>query len=175
MQLPKRKRQIQKPTPLPKEFLHSVSKLFAKQFQAELAGSTFLVYGDIYPNEAVLCVSLAHPKSLRAASLHLSADVPPSVASEPEKVTEQLKEMVDVAASWFAQGFQKGKGLEPVLKEIEDADANWQEIQWEGKPLFVKLNRANYTLEKAANDFLEKAGFETDEDEFDEDGNEPRH
>ncbi len=68
MSLPSRKRQKKKPTSLPKEFLHTVSSLFQKQFAKRLAGSTFLVYGDLYGDEAVLCVSLSHPKSLQAAS-----------------------------------------------------------------------------------------------------------
>jgi hypothetical protein len=167
--LPHRKKQTKKPTTLPKEFLSTVSKLFQKQFKANLGGATFLAYGDLFADEAVLGVSLSHPKILGAASLHVSADLGEEVAENPGKVTEQLKGMVDVAASWFAQCFEKGKGLETVLAEMKDLDTSWQSVDWEGAPLFVKINRVNYTLEKAAADFLKKKGFSDDgEDTLDE-------
>ncbi len=174
--LPTRKRQIKKPTTLPKEFLKTVSSLFQKQFKAKLGGASFLVYGDLYSEEVVLCVSLSHPKTLQAASMHISNSIASNVAENPEKVTEQLKSMVDVAASWFSQCFSGKGGLEGVLEEMKDANTEWQEFDWEGQQLFVKLNRTNYTLEKAAADFLKKKGFADDGedpldelDEFDED------
>jgi hypothetical protein len=173
MPLPHRKKQTKKPTSLPKDFLNTVSGLFQKQFKTNLGGATFLVYGDLYTDEAVLAVSLSHPKSLPAASLHISTDLHKGVAEDPSKVTDRLKVMVDVAASWFSQCFQAGNGLETVLNEMTDADPAWQDLEWEESKLFVKLNRANYTLEKAANEFLKKNGF-SDEghdplDELDED------
>lgn len=163
--LPHRKRHTKKPASLPKDFLHTVSDLFGKQFKPHLAGSTFLVYGDLFADEAVLAVSLSHPKSLSAASLHVSCDLPKNVAENPAKVTERLQSMVDVAASWFSQCFQAGNGLEAVLAEMADADTSWQEFDWEGTQLFVKLNRTNYTLEKAADDFLKKKGFSGEGDD----------
>lgn len=165
MALPNRKKQKKKPTSLPKDFLLTVSTLFQKQFKENLAGSTFLVFGDLYADEAVLGVSLSHPKSLPAASLHVSADLPKNVAENPAKVTERLKVMVDVAASWFSQCFQAGNGLEAVLKEMTDSDPAWQPFEWEETPLYVKLNKTNYTLEKAAADFLKKKGFADDGDD----------
>ena len=74
--------------------------------------------------------------------------------------------MVDVAASWFSQCFQKGNGLEPVLAELGDMDPAWQPFEWEGQKLHVKLNKTNYTLEKAADDFLKKQGFTDDGDDL---------
>ena len=165
MELPSRKRHVKAPTSLPKDFLHSVSELFKKQFKGKLTGEAFLTYGALYPNEVVFAISLTHPKSLRSASLHVSADLTEEVGEKPEKVTEQLQHMVDVAASWFAQCFEAGKGLEAVLGEMEDMDTAWQDVSWEGKPLFVKLNRVNYALEHAANDLLRKAGFDPEDDE----------
>jgi hypothetical protein len=74
--------------------------------------------------------------------------------------------LVDVAASWFAQTLEGGEGLDSVLAEMKDMDPAWQEVQWEGAKIFVKLNKDNYTLEKAANDFLKKAGFTEEEDDI---------
>lgn len=164
MKLPTRKRQTKAPTALPKEFLNTVGDLFRKQFKSQLKGSTFVIYADLYPSESVLCVSLSHPKSLQSASLHISADVAKEAGEKPEKVTEQLKSMVDVAASWFAQSLEGGGGLESVLEQMTDLDPGWQELEWEKATLFVKINRNNYTLERAADDFLKKAGFEDDDE-----------
>ncbi len=163
MPLPKRKKTTKKPSLLPKDFLHTVAKLFEKQFAKKTMGASFLIYGDLYQDEVVVCVSLSHPKSLKAASLHLSSDLPEGLVDQPEKLTEILKSLVDVAASWFAQGLEKGQGLESVFEEMKDLDPQWQEIAWEGKKIFVKINRDNYTLEKAADEFLKKAGFEDEE------------
>lgn len=168
MVLPSRKRHTKQPTSLPKDFLHTVGELFKKQFKNDLTGESFLVYGALHADEVVLAISLTHPKSLRSASMHVSADLKPEAAEKPEKVTEQLKVMVDVAASWFAQCFQAGKGLDAVLEEMGDMDPAWQEFEWEGTTLWVKLNRDNYALEHAADDILRKAGFDPEDDEDEE-------
>lgn len=165
MKLPTRKRQAKEPGTLPKDFLVKVAGLFGKQFKSQVKGSSFLVYGDLYADEVVLCVSLNHPKTLRAASFHISADLPKDAGENPDKVTEKLKGMVDATASWFAQGLEKGGGLESVLEEMGELVPTWQELDWEGATLFVKLNRDNYALEKVANDYLKKAGFEDDLEE----------
>lgn len=160
MKLPTRKRQVGTPTSLPKDFLATVADLFKKQFSKEIKGSEFLVYGNLFSDEVILCISLANAKSLRAASMHLSADLEKGTAENPEKVTEQLKSMVDIAASWFAQCFEGGKGLESVTAALGELDPSWQSIDWEGAKVWVKLNKDNYALEKAADSFLKKAGFE---------------
>lgn len=169
MKLPTRKRQVGTPTSLPKEFLKTVAELFKKQFTKEIKGSEFLVYGNLFSDEVILCLSLTNAKSLKAASMHISADLGKGVAESPEKVTEQLKSMVDIAASWFAQCFEGGKGFESVVLALAEMDTTWQPVDWEGMTLHVKLNKDNYALEKAADSFLKKAGFEEEgEDPLDD-------
>jgi len=163
--LPTRKRHGKNPTSLPKDFLNTVSTLFQKQFAENVKGSTFLAYGNLFSDEVVLCVSLSHPKSLPAASMHISGDFTKKMSENPETVTERLKSMVDVAASWFSQCFQAGNGIEAVLEELKDANPAWQEFEWEGTQLFVKLGRENYTLESAADALLKKAGFSEEGDD----------
>ncbi len=166
MPLPTRKRQTKIPMALPKDFLQTVGNLFKKQFKKQVGEAAFLVYGDLYTDEVIFCASLAHPKSLRAASLHISTDLV-DAAEHPEKVTEKLKSMVDVAASWFSQCLQGGGGLEAAIAEIAQMSPNWQEFAWEGQSFFVKLNRDNYALEKAADNFLKSAGFDPADDDAD--------
>jgi hypothetical protein len=165
MNLPTRKRHTKSPTNLPKEFLNSVSTLFKEQFGEKLTGESFLVYGALYTSEVLLGISLSHPKTLRAGTMVTSMDMSEDVGEKPEKVTEQLKVMVDVSASWFAQCFETGKGLEAVLDEMADVDTTWQELEWEKSHLFVKLGRENFALERAADDLLRKAGFDPNDDE----------
>lgn len=162
MPLPHRKKQTKRPTLLPKEFLRTVSGLFDEQFGPKAEGASFLVFGDLYQDEVVLCVSLSHPQNLQAASMHLSSDLPKKVAENPEKVTEFLKSMVDVAASWYSQCFQSGSGLPAVLTEMGAPGREWQEFEWEGEKLHVLLNRTNYVLEQAADSLLKKSGFAGD-------------
>lgn len=166
MRLVPRKKQTKKPSSLPKDFLKTVATLFQKQFKKSLAGSDFLVYGDLYPDEIIFCVSLVHPKSLRAVSLHISRDLPKNIGENPEKVTEELKSMVDLAASWFAQCFEKGEGLETVLEEISELNPAWEALEWDSQKLHVKVNRDNPVLEKAADKFLTDAGVDLDAEEI---------
>lgn len=85
MPLPCRRDRKIPPSSLPKEFLQTVGTLFTKQFKKNLSGSTFLVYGDLYTDEVILCVSLAHKDSLQAASMHLSMDLPKNMGKIRKK------------------------------------------------------------------------------------------
>jgi hypothetical protein len=167
-----RKKHSQKATDLPKDFIKAVANLFNKQFLKERDDAEFWVYGKLYMNEVLVCVSLSHQKSLRACSFYLSMDLDPAVSAQPEQVTDKIKSMVDVAASWFSQSFSeakgKQKGLDVILDAMAEMEAEWQATKWDNQDLFVKLNRDNHGLEGAANKFLRDAGIDPDEDEFEE-------
>jgi len=160
-----RKKQSKKATNIPKDFIKTVTELFNKQFKKERGASEFLVYGNLYMDEILFCVSLTNAKSLRACSFYSSMDLGKDMSEKPELVTEKLKIMVDVIASWFSQSFQEGKekGLDAVLAAIAEMEATWQSVDWENNKVFVKLNRDNHTLENAANKFLKQAGVNVDE------------
>lgn len=168
MALPTRKTQTKNPSPLPEEFLRAVRELFQKQFKKNLEGAEFLIYADLYPEEVIFCVSLTHPKSLRAASLYLSADLAEGLAESPEKVTEQLKTLVDVGASWFSQAFTESEGLEAAMALVDASSGAWDNFPWEGQTLYAKLNRDNHALEHVADQLLRESGMDTDEDISDE-------
>lgn len=139
-----------------------------KQFKKNLTGEEFLVFGDFYPDELVFCVSLSRKSTLAAATIVLSMDLPADVAEKPEKVTEKLKNLVDVAASWFSQCFEKGKGIEAALVELREASPTWQAFQWEGDTVHVLLNKMNFVLESAADELLKKSGFKEPVDDLEE-------
>ena len=168
MALPTRKKQTKKPNTLPKDFISSVRKLFSDQFKKNRKNASFSIFGDLYFSELVLCVSLTQEKNLRAASFHVGCDLDKSIAENPEKITDTLKVMIDLAASWFAQGFEKGPGLEGILSSMKEVDSTWQEVNWENQVFFVKLDRTHYGLEGAADEFLKRAGFKVEEEEAEE-------
>ncbi len=164
MAIQPRKKQSKKPTNLPVEFLTSVGELFNGQFLEQRGDAQFLIHGSFYMDEAVLCVSLTGPKGLRAASFYLSIDLPKNVADSPDQVTERLRSMVDLAASWFHQCFSKGKGLDTVLAEMDELGKEWELVSWEGHNLFVRVNSDNQALENAADKILQAAGFDPADD-----------
>lgn len=153
-----RKPQTKTPQSLPKEFIKTIGDLFNKQFATAKGEAEFLVYGGLYPNEALLCVCLAQVNRPSAVSFYCSADLAKDVGANPEKVTEVLKSMMDLMASWFAQSFKENaaakSGLEAALTAMEDMDRNWQSVKWEKRELFVKLTRENQLLESAATKWL---------------------
>lgn len=165
-----RKPQSKKATNLPQDFLRAVSELFNNQFKKERDGAEFLIYGAMYMNEVVLCVSLTHPKTLNAGTMFTSMDLQKGVAENPDQVTEKLKSMVDISASWFGQCFvdSKEKGVLAILEAIRDQPDLWQEVTWEKEKLFVRLNRENRALENAADRFLQEKGFDPNEEELTE-------
>ena len=151
-----RKKQVKAAQKLPTEFIKSVAKLFNEQFEAEKIGASFAIFGALYPDEALLCVNLSQVGRLSAVSFFASADLSKTIGAKPEQVTSLLKSMVDLVASWFAQTFAEypGKGLEGILEAIDEMDRTWQQVSWEKRKLFVKINRNNQTLESAADRIL---------------------
>jgi len=154
-----RRRQVKVPQSLPTDFIKNIAKLFNDQFKKEKGGASFSIYGGLYNDEALLCISLAEAGKLLAASLYFSADLGKSVAVKPEQVTNLLKSMVDLAASWFAQSFtgRETTGLEAILEALEDLERGWQKVKWEKRDIYVKVNRANQTLEAAADRILRES------------------
>ena len=165
-----RKKQKKRPTILPLDFTKNVSTLFNKQFKNQMNKAEFIVKGDLYPDEILLCISLVQEKALRAATMYLSLDVNNEMNEKPEKITDFLKSMVDAAASWFHQSFSeaKQKGIEGILAAMDELQPAWQKFEWDGNTLYVKLNKDNHVLEIAADRFLRDAGFSADEDEEDD-------
>ncbi|MCO5141749.1 MAG: hypothetical protein M9962_01510 [Oligoflexia bacterium] len=164
-----RKKVSKKGNDLPKEFLRNIEKLFVDQFKQQLKQSEVIGGGQIYPEEIQFCLSICNLKSLAGASIYVSSDIEKEHIENPETVTDILKSMVDVVASWMSQTFEKGSGLDALLKEIQAQGSSWQSFSWEKKTMYIRFDKTNMALEKAADDFLVKQGFDLDElDEEDE-------
>lgn len=144
------------PSELPKEFIKKVADLFNEQFANERSEADFHIFGNIYPQEVILCVSLCELNRLQAGSIYTSVDVPKDVANAPDKVTEFLKHCVDLSASWFAQCFEEypSRGLDGVLESISELERQWQMLDWENCEIYVRVDKTNHALESVTDKFL---------------------
>lgn len=151
-----RKAQNKPASDLPGAFLKDVAKLFNSQFEQQRGNASFSVHGALYPNEVLLCITVMQVGMLRAASCYTSMDLPKNVAQNPKAVTENLRNMVDLVASWFNQCFDESEstGLEAILEAINEMDSVWEAVEWEKQKIFVLVNRDNHTLEAAADQIL---------------------
>lgn len=140
---------------VPKDFLQNVGKLYNNQFDRERQDASFSVYGAMNPEEVLLCVSLMHSSVLRAVSCYLSMDLSIKEATKcPDLVTQKLKKMVDLAASWFADTFENTSGIQGALRALKNVEDKWEKVDWSGEVIYVKLTRENQTLEQAASRVL---------------------
>lgn len=158
-----RKEQKKAPLSLPKEFLTKCAALFADQFKEESGGITFTAHGNLYADEVILCLCAQELNRPVAFSFYTSVDLKPTVAQKPEQVTLILKSMVDLMASWVSQTYENSNesGLDPLIEAIDELSPDWQPADWDGRKVFVKLNRDNLLLEKATDQFLKDNGFDS--------------
>lgn len=163
--LPRRK-VSKKGSDLPKEFLRNVEKLFTDQFKKKLGKSETICGGQLYPEEIQFCLSICNASSLAGASIYVSVDLPDSHFEKPETVTDILKSMVDVVASWLSQTLENGDGLELLLAEIQKQGVSWQSFVWEKQTMYIRFDKSNMALEKAADDFLLNQGFDPEEEDI---------
>src|SRR3989344_934213 len=133
-----RKKQTKPATAVPKDFLKTVSALFNEQFEKTRGEALFTSQADLYMDEVIACVSLTKPGNVRAVSIYLSLDLPKNLANNAEKVSDKLKSMVDIAASWFNESFSEKTSFEELVDKVTEYEAKWQELVWEKEKFFVK-------------------------------------
>ncbi len=151
-----RKKQDQPANKLPADFIKDVAKLFNEQFEKLKGEASFSVHGSLYPDEVLFCVTMMKVGVLRSVSCYASMDLPKNIAKDPKQLTENLRSMVDLIASWFQQCFDESdlEGIEAIHQAMEELDEVWEAVEWEKKKVFVLVNRDNHTLEAAADQLL---------------------
>ncbi len=163
---------------LPRDYLDLVEKIFHDNFKTKLNKENkemFLVFGEMYPDEVILAVSLKYPDSLFMTTCYASVDFPPKkvTKSEPTAVevkkddkpaqkpkdpqTEQTEESVhlcvDAIASFFNTFFEEGRPLD----YDNEYRQNWSLVELEkNKPVYLRINRDNLELDTQASELLEK-------------------
>lgn len=165
----RRKDTANKGTKLPRDYLKLVEDVFNKNFGKFLLGEKsskerFIVYGELYPDELVLSISLQHPgKSLGMTTCYCSVDYPPPqlrkesgapAASASEAVQLAVNQSVDATASFFNTFFEEGR---PVDYDMEYRQ-NWTAIDLDKNiRVYIRINRDNPDLEAQADAILAAA------------------
>lgn len=129
-------------TTFPPEFIDQVNGVFKETFVKNLADSTLIVDGRIYPEELVLRVGVREKGRLKQSNFEVSTDYEADV---PESL-DRIHCLVDVAASMMLEYFEsEGEAEFPFV---------WKEYPYKGKPLYLQINAENTELEEQANAIL---------------------
>ena len=154
-----------KAAPLPRDYLKLVEDVFNKNFSRKLliekgVKEKFIVYGELYPDELLLVVSLKNPSTLRMTTCYASVDYPsPKLKSEggtqapssSEAVQLGVNQCVDAVASFFDTFFSEGR---PVDYDLEYRQ-NWTPVEIEKNTrVYLRINRDNLELEAQADELL---------------------
>lgn len=156
----RRKDTPSRPTKLPEDYLKMVERVFNQNFKKELlAKETFIVFGELHPDEVVLAISLKHDGPLQMTTCYASVDYPPKrpPSEKPpqalQNVQDSINICVDAVASFFQTYFSEGR---PVDYDSEYRQS-WTQVELEkNKPVFLKINRDNTELDAQADEILKK-------------------
>jgi hypothetical protein len=153
---------------LPSEYLGMIRSVFEKNFSDRLKGrgknrESFVVYGEIYPDEVLLAVSLKNPSNLRMMTCYASIDYPPAAVkgesgsdaivgqSASQAVQMSVNFCVDVVAGFFETFFSEDR---PVDYDVE-YQQDWVIIEVDKTTrVYLRINRDNLEIEAASDDFL---------------------
>lgn len=152
---------------LPTDFTEMVKEVFTAHFDEALqkfAAAAGVPYGFeasgmIYPNEILLRVTLKNPEELAATTLYGSVDFDPQ-ASAPS-AQDLLSCCVDGVASlfdWLVQGEGADERIEAMvsasLSALDGIPWEWSSIEVQGRPVFVRIDKANPKLDAMADEWL---------------------
>lgn len=160
---------------LPKDYLKLVADLFNKNFSKNLqkeksTTETFVAFGELYPDEVIVALSLKYPGSLHMTTCYGSIDYPPAQKTKPEPAPESagkdpvallvevsVNRCVDAIASFFAAFFEEGRPMDYDLEYRQ----NWTPLELEkNKRVYLRINRDNLELDQEADALLNLADEE---------------
>ncbi len=110
---------------------------------------TFEVYGFSYPNEVLMIVSyVGLDKNVLPLTLSVSADL-----TKETKVDEIQDDIFDFVGVFFDEYFAKTEHSDED-EIFEEFVLDWDEVEFNQKNFFVKVNRENIALTMAADALL---------------------
>jgi hypothetical protein len=157
----KRKRNALKGSPIPADYAKMVADVFTSNFDEGLkklnktkgAKAHFEVYGELFPDEVLMAVSVVTGKELSATTVYGSVDYDPK-ASFPQ-VQDLLSACVDAIGSVFEKGKLEVLA-ETSLADLDGVPFDWTAVVVERFKVHVKIDKANLGLDQMADDWLNK-------------------
>jgi hypothetical protein len=163
----KRKSSTTRPSALPIDYLKMVNEVFSSNFDAGLKiygeilpHPQFEVQGEIFSDEIVLAVSLTNEGQLAATTVYASVDFDPK-ASAPT-VQDLLGACVDAIATVFSGILSPehpeiiAEVAEGTLSALENVPFHWTKVEANQRELYVKIDRANLSLDSLTDEWLRK-------------------
>jgi hypothetical protein len=130
-------------TAIPKELTVQIKNVFKQSFQQHIGKGTVLADGRIYPEELLISVGVKLPDSKLKESHWL---VSIGYTRGKDDVVKLLNLGVDAAGSLFEQLF--------TSENDHDFPRAWEEVDFEGRKIYVQYSTVNTELEQAANKIL---------------------
>lgn len=153
---------------LPRQYLDLITDVFRKNFSDKMKGrgknrEAFVIFGEIYPDEVLMAVSLKNPANMRMITCYASIDYPPAMtipesgqaaqtmASAHVSVETAVNACIDVVASFFQTYFDEGRPVDYDAEYRQD----WLPVDLDKTTrIHIRLNRDNLELEDASDTFL---------------------
>lgn len=129
-------------TALPKELVGQIQSIFSQNFREHIAGKEVQADGRIYPEEILIHVSIKPKNTLKQAGW----DVSIAYKRDKDNVLKLLHLAVDAIGSLFEQQF--------TAESDEEFPRIWQQVDFEGRPIFIQYTTVNTELEAQADAIL---------------------
>lgn len=133
-------------TVLPKELMAQVKSIFTESFQSHIGGDSIETEGRIYPEEILMRLSIVPQKGLKQRGFEVSLQY----KKDKDNVLKLVHLAVDAIGSLFEQLF--------ASQDDHDFPRVWQEVDFEGRTIFIQYTTANTALEDEANRLLGEHG-----------------
>ncbi|MGZ3722443.1 MAG: hypothetical protein ACXVA9_05905 [Bdellovibrionales bacterium] len=129
-------------TPLPEELVKQIRSVFKQNFKAQIGTGSIEANGKIFPEEIMVSVGFREKDALKQSNWEISI----GYKRNKDNVLKLLHTAIDAAASLFEQFF--------AAENDEDFPRKWEEVDFEGRKIYVQYNTANSSLEAEANRLL---------------------
>ncbi len=129
-------------SPLPTELMKQIQSVFKQNFSAQIGRGTIVAEGKIFPEEILISVGFRAEKAMRQANWLVSI----AYKKNKDNVLQLLHLAVDAAASLFEQTFS--------AESDKDFPRLWEEVDFEGRKIYVQFTSANSELEAEADKLL---------------------
>jgi hypothetical protein len=136
-------------TKFPDELVKQMKSVFVEGFKGQLGKAVVEIDGRIYPGELMLSLGFRRANQLKQPNFQISL----AYDAKKENVLKLFHTMIDAMGALFDQYFQSD--------DDSEFPRYWEELDFEGKKLFVQYATDNSKLEKKANKLL---GLEENEE-----------